>query len=246
MIWIGTSGFQYPEWKGTFYPEKLSTKKMLPYYAERFPTTEVNYSFRRIPSAKTIASWNEATPDRFRFTFKAPQEITHIRRLKDCSGVLKAFIEAITPMDEKLGVILFQLPPSFRKDVSLLKDFLDTIPASLKCAIEFRHSSWFCDEAFAALKSSNAALCVAETEDLSTPTIFTASFRYFRLRRLDYSDAQIDHWAEIIRQHSNKTDTFVYFKHEEAGVGPRFGQMLQKRLGLFSEPPASDSLLRLE
>src|ERR1044072_352879 len=132
MIWTGTSGFQYAEWKGSFYPEKISAAKMLPFYAEHFPTTEINYSFRRIPSVRTLTNWSALTPGKFRFGFKALQEITHIKKLRGCEGLLAAFSSALVSMNEKLGPVLFQLPPFFKKDLPLLNEFLDAVPAGLR------------------------------------------------------------------------------------------------------------------
>ena len=227
MIWVGTSGFQYKEWKGTFYPETLSLAKMLPYYAERFPTTEINYSFRRIPSEKTLANWSASTPQKFRFSLKAPQEITHFRKLRDCSEVLGRFTEALKTLGEKLGPVLFQLPPFLKNDTALLKDFLTIIPAELRSAFEFRHESWFNDETFAALKAKNAALCIADTDELSTPIVATAKFGYFRLRKIDLTKADIKRWAKVVEEHHRKAkDIFVYFKHEDTGTGPKFARQL--------------------
>ncbi|HXT10164.1 MAG TPA: DUF72 domain-containing protein [Candidatus Angelobacter sp.] len=233
MIWVGTSGFQYPEWKGSFYPEKLSLAKMLPYYAARFPTTEINYSFRRIPSEKTLSNWAALTPAQFRFGMKALQEITHVRRLRDCEGVLAKFCEALEILGEKLGPVLFQLPPFLRSDDALLEDFLATLPRGLRCAFEFRHESWFADKTFAALKSKNAALCIADTEALSTPVVVTADFGYFRLRNPAYSQADISRWAKIMgKQFKKNEEVFVYFRHEETGSGPKFGRQLMDELGI--------------
>ncbi len=227
MLWVGTSGFQYKEWKGSFYPETLSLAKMLPYYAERFPTTEINYSFRRIPSEKTLTNWSANTPQQFRFALKAPQEITHFRKLRDCTEVLNRFGDALKTLGEKLGPVLFQLPPFLKSDTALLKDFLETIPAHIRSAFEFRHDSWFNDETFTALKSNNAALCIAETEELTTPIVFTADFAYFRLRRTDYTKADMKRWAKVIAEHQRQPkDIFVYFKHEDTGTGPKFGRQL--------------------
>jgi len=227
MIWVGTSGFQYKEWKGTFYPETLSLAKMLPYYAERFPTTEINYSFRRIPSEKTLTNWSANTPAKFRFSLKAPQEITHFRKLRDCAEVLGRFSATLKTLGEKLGPVLFQLPPFLKNDHVLLKDFLATIPKGLQSAFEFRHESWFNDETFSALKSKNAALCIADTEELTTPIVATADFGYFRLRNTGYTKADIKRWAKVIGEHRRKAkDIFVYFKHEETGTGPKFARQL--------------------
>jgi uncharacterized protein YecE (DUF72 family) len=231
MIWVGTSGFQYKEWKGTFYPETLSLAKTLPYYAERFSTTEINYSFRRIPSEKTLTNWSANTPQKFRFSLKAPQEITHFRKLHDCTEVLNRFCEALKTLGEKLGPVLFQLPPFLKYDNALLKDFLATVPPDLRSAFEFRHDSWFNDDTFAALKAKNAALCIAETDELSTPIVVTANFGYFRLRKIDYTKTDIKRWAKVVDQHrSQAKDIFIYFKHEETGTGPKFARQLLDEL----------------
>ena len=231
MIWIGTSGFQYPEWKGKFYPRDLPTKKMLGYYSERFNTTEINYTFRRIPSATTISSWSAETPATFRFTLKAPQQITHIKRLHDCEEVLTAFWEAASGLEKKIGMILFQLPPFFKKDIGVLSDFLASLPNSMRCAFEFRHESWFAEETFTALRSSNAALCIADSEKLHTPNVATSDVSYFRLRDEGYQTKDIKRWAKVIAEHRKKAkDIYVYFKHEEAGAGPDFAKQLMKEL----------------
>jgi uncharacterized protein YecE (DUF72 family) len=241
MIWIGTSGFQYPEWKGTFYPGDLAVKKMLGYYAAHFPTTEINYSFYRIPSVKTLSNWSVETPGSFRFTLKAPQEITHRRKLQDCDDVLTLFWEAAGTLNEKLGIVLFQLPPFLKKDLPLLKDFLASLPHSMRCAFEFRHESWFGDELFAALRAKNAALCIADSEKLKTPVVATADHGYFRLRDEGYTKKDIERWAEVISaQKKNAKDVYVYFKHEESGVGPKFAEQLMKILG--PDAATSDAL----
>jgi uncharacterized protein YecE (DUF72 family) len=225
MIWVGTSGFQYPEWKGTFYPENLSTAKMLPFYAERFSTTEINYSFRRIPSEKTLGNWSAATPAKFRFSLKAPQEITHFRKLRDCAEVLGRFCEALKTLGPKLGPVLFQLPPFLKNDQVLLKEFLATLPSKLRCAFEFRDESWLNDETYAALKTKNIALCIADSEKMTTPVILTADCGYFRLRNPGYTRADLANWVKAIAQQRKKLkDIFVYFKHEETGSGPKFAR----------------------
>lgn len=228
--WIGTSGFQYPEWKGGFYPEKLSLAKMLAFYAERFSSTESNYSFRHIPSAKTIEGWRAKTPELFRFSLKAPQKITHFAKLRDCGPTLNYFHEAVSGLGGNLGAILFQLPPTLKKDAPLLIDFLQTLPVRMRAAFEFRHASWFSDEIFAQLKKHHAALCIAESADLATPRVATAEFGYLRLRREDYTAGEIADWEKWMGQQTHWRDTFVYFKHEETGVGPKFAQQLRDRL----------------
>jgi uncharacterized protein YecE (DUF72 family) len=231
-IWIGTSGFQYLEWKGAFYPEDLSTAKMLPFYAERLSTTEVNYSFRRIPSAKTIQGWWDATPEHFKFSLKAPQKVTHFAKLRNCGDTLRYFYQIISDLEAKLGVVLFQLPPAFKKDATLLAAFLDDVPPGMRAAFEFRHASWFDDEVFALLKNKNIALCIADSEKLATPIVATADYGYLRLRREDYQAADVARWAETIRtQKDGWSDAFVYFKHEESGIGPKLATQLRELLG---------------
>jgi uncharacterized protein YecE (DUF72 family) len=227
-IWIGTSGFQYAEWKGTFYPEDLPAAKMLPFYAERLSSAEINYTFRRIPSAKTIQGWWEATPERFKFSLKAPQKITHFAKLRGCGDTLRYFCQVIVDLENKLGVVLFQLPPAFKKDAALLASFLEDIPPGMRAAFEFRHESWLDDEVFALLKNKNVALCIAESEKLSTPIVATADYGYLRLRREDYQSADMLRWAQAIREKSGVwSDAFVYLKHEESGIGPKLAGELR-------------------
>jgi uncharacterized protein YecE (DUF72 family) len=237
--WIGTSGFQYPEWKGTFYPEDLSTAKMLPFYAARFSTTEVNYSFRRIPSASTIQKWGEATPEQFKFSLKAPQKVTHFAKLRDCGDTMRYFCQVISDLEAKLGPVLFQLPPALKKDCALLAAFLEDVPAGLRGAFEFRHPSWFDEEVFALLNSKNLALCIAESADLSTPVVATADYGYLRLRREDYADADMARWAKAIEAKKDVwPDAFVYLKHEESGMGPRLATQLMGMLGASTDIPS--------
>jgi uncharacterized protein YecE (DUF72 family) len=229
--WIGTSGYQYPEWKGTFYPEKLSIAKMLGYYSERFPSTEVNYTFRHFPSAKTIARWLEETPAAFRFSLKAPQRITHFAKLRNCGEILHSFHDAIGSLAPKLDPILFQLPPNFRKDTPLLVEFLGNIPPGMRAAFEFREPGWFSDDVFEALKLAGAALCIAESDTLATPPVATADFGYLRLRRADYQSADIARWAQWTAAQSGQwQDAFTYFKHEESGSGPKFATAFREQL----------------
>jgi uncharacterized protein YecE (DUF72 family) len=238
MIWIGTSGFAYPEWKGKFYPTILSAKKMLAYYGRHFPTTESNYTFRTIPSAKTITNWSAETPANFRFSLKAPQEITHFKKLRGCDKVLTEFWEVARTLEKKLGMILFQLPPYLRKDIPLLDDFITSLPRGMQSAFEFRHESWFGDELFATLRAKNAALCIADSEKLTTPAVATADFGYFRLRDEGYVKKDIARWAELITGHGKKAkDVYVYFKHEESGIGPKFAAELMKILGPDAAQP---------
>ncbi|HET9419431.1 MAG TPA: DUF72 domain-containing protein [Chthoniobacterales bacterium] len=225
---IGTSGFQYAEWKGNFYPEDLPASKMLPFYAERFSTTEINYTFHRIPALKTIENWKTLTPEKFRFALKAPQKITHWSKLRDCSDTLEYFCKVVTGLGGRLGPVLFQLPPTFRKDVDILNAFLRELP-EMRAAFEFRHASWFDDELFELLKSRNVALCIADTADLATPKIITADYGYLRLRREDYKNLDIEAWAKFLREQKGIWhDVFVYFKHEESGIGPKLAAEMIK------------------
>lgn len=231
MIWVGTSGFQYPEWKGKFYPADLSPKKMLAFYSARFNSTESNYTFRQMPSESTLANWAAQTPAQFRFSLKAPQRITHFDKLRDCESTVRQFADVSQTLGPKLGVVLFQLPPTFHCDVPLLGNFLEVLPPKLKVAFEFRHESWLRDDVYATLKKHNAALCIADSEKFHTPLKFTASHAYFRLRDEGYSRKDILKWADLIREQSNlRRETYVYFKHEEEGIGPEFAQLLMKHL----------------
>jgi len=229
--WIGTSGFQYKEWKGSFYPEKLSLPKMLAFYASVFNSTEINYTFRSLPSDKTIARWRDETPADFRFSLKAPQRVTHFAKLRKCGDAMSEFRHAVKGLGKKLGPVLFQLPETFKADPALLNDFLESLPKGLAAAFEFRHESWFTDEVFAALAARNAALCLAESEELTTPRVTTADFGYLRLRRDHYTDKEIHNWAEFIQAQSGKwKDAFAYLKHEDTAAGTGFAKKLTAEL----------------
>jgi uncharacterized protein YecE (DUF72 family) len=233
MIWVGTSGYNYPEWKGSFYPDTLPAAKMLPYYAERFPSVEINYTFYRMPNEKILDGWNKATPEQFKLTLKAPKRITHDARLRDCADRVRQFIEVAATLGPKLGALLFQLPPNLKKDLPLLDAFLDAFPPRVCAAFEFRHASWHDAEVFDRLRARNLALCVADSEKLSAPVEITADYGYFRLRDEGYQRADIDRWADVIIEKTAACrDVFVYFKHEEEGKGPEFGRMLMERLAL--------------
>jgi uncharacterized protein YecE (DUF72 family) len=232
-IWVGTSGYNYPEWRGTFYPEKFPTTKMLPYYAERFPTVEINNTFYRMPTEALVAGWSEATPEHFKLTLKAPKRITHDARLKDCGDATQRFLNVANTLGAKLGVLLFQLPPFAKKDLAVLDAFLATLPTGVRATFEFRNASWLDDEVYARLKEKNLALCVADSEKLSTPVEITADYAYFRLRDEGYQPADIERWARVIQEKTaGCSDVFVYFKHEEKGIGPEFARLLMKALGV--------------
>jgi uncharacterized protein YecE (DUF72 family) len=231
-VWIGTSGYNYPEWRGSFYPEKLPAGRMLPFYAERFASVEINYTFYRMPSARTIAGWDADTPPDFRLALKAPQRITHIARLRDVDEPLRHFLDVAAALGPKLGPVLFQLPPSFRKDLGRLGDFLVRLPPGRRFAFEFRHESWFSEDVHERLRAANAALCVADTEKGTTPLVATADFGYLRLRDEGYSEADLQEWCpRLTRLGQDWQDAFVYFKHEESGAGPALAQRLRALLG---------------
>jgi uncharacterized protein YecE (DUF72 family) len=229
---VGTSGFQYPAWRGTFYPEKFPPAKMLSYYAERFLTTEINYTFYRIPNGKTMGAWDSATPEHFRFGLKAPQKVTHIARLRNCQELMGIFQRVVLGLGSKLGPVLFQLPPNFKKDATLLNEFLDSLSGGIRVAFEFRHVSWLDDEIFAHLQNHKAALCIAETSDLATPSMATTDFGYLRLRREDYQHEDIVRWAKFLEtQEKRWSHAFVYFKNQDSDIGPSLVNQLIKELG---------------
>jgi uncharacterized protein YecE (DUF72 family) len=231
-IWVGTSGYNYPEWKGSFYPEKIKPEQMLPYYAERFATVEINNTFYRMPNEKTVAGWSEATPPRFKLTLKAPKRITHIARLKDCADGTRRFLEVAATLGPKLGALLFQLPPFLKKDLALLDAFVETLPPDTCAAFEFRHASWMDAAVYEHLKARNLALCVADSENSHTPLQITARYAYFRLRDEGYTPDDLKKWAQAIRDKTaGCTDVYVYFKHEEEGTGPQFARILLDALG---------------
>ncbi|HKU17624.1 MAG TPA: DUF72 domain-containing protein [Steroidobacteraceae bacterium] len=230
-IWVGTSGYAYPEWRGSFYPEKMPTTKMLPYYAERFPTVEINNTFYRMPNAKLLEGWSAQVPERYKLTLKAPQRITHQKRLRDCADDVKYFLEVAGTLGPKLGAILFQTPPYLRMSLEVLDGFLEMLPAGLCAAFEFRHKSWMEPDVFSRLQARGLALCIADSENFSTPVEITAGYAYFRLRDEGYQPADIERWAQVIRDKTAAcSEVFVYFKHEEAGIGTEFARQLIKSL----------------
>ncbi len=238
-IWVGTSGYNYPEWRGSFYPHKLPAPKMLPFYAQSFNTVEINYTFYRIPNTKILAAWDRDTPESFRLTLKAPKRITHIARLRDCAELLQYFLRVSSTLGPKLGALLFQLPPYFHKDLPVLDAFLAQLPEGTCAAFEFRHASWMDAEVFERLRARNLALCVADSEKFSTPVEVTASYGYFRLRDEGYTAEDVRQWGELIRTHTARcSDVYVYFKHEESGTGPQFARWLLASLAAAPPHPA--------
>jgi uncharacterized protein YecE (DUF72 family) len=224
-IYVGTSGYSYKEWKGTFYPKALPAQQMLAFYGERFGTVEINNTFYRMPNASTLKGWAAAVPAHFKFVLKAPKQITHLRVLRDADDSVAHLLEVAGELKERLGPLLFQLPPTAHKDVPRLRTFLSLLPSHRRAAFEFRHSSWFDEEVFGLLREHRAALCVAEAEgDLEVPFVATADWGYLRLRRPDYGDAELKAWVRRVREQDFR-DVFVFFKHEDEGKGP----MMAKR-----------------
>jgi len=226
---VGTSGWNYDVWKGKFYPADLPAARWLAFYAERFPTVEVNSTFYRHPKRETYDAWSGETPERFCFALKAAQGITHRRRLKDAEDAVRFFVDGSAALAAKRGPVLFQLPPNFKKDVERLRRFLGWVSGEIRAAFEFRHESWLDDEVFDLLRQAGAALCVADSEELATPCRATAPWGYLRLRREDYDDAAIDAWADKIRAAGWTDDVLVYFKHEDDAKGPRLADALRAR-----------------
>lgn len=236
-LFVGTSGYSYPTWKGTFYPAKLPAKKMLGHYAGHFRTVEINNTFYRPPTASLLAGWAGQVPADFRFVLKAPQEITHVKRLKEAGDLVSSLLEVSQTLGERLGPFLFQMPPNFKKDGPRLREFLALLPTGCRAAFEFRHASWFDDEVCGLLRDHRAALCVAdEADDVAVPFVATADWGYLRLRRPEYDDATLRAWTERIRER-NWREAFVFFKHEATGTGP---QMASRLLELAAEGSRPD------
>jgi len=223
-LYVGTSGYSYKEWKGTFYPEDLPDKKMLHFYGERFRSVEINNTFYRMPKPSMLEAWAAEVPADFKFVIKASQQITHIKRLKDVEDSVSYLLEVTGTLKERLGPLLFQLPPHLKKDAARLRDFLALLPPDRRAAIEFRHQSWFDDEVFNLLRDRKAALCIAEAEErVEVPFVSTADWGYLRLRRPDYGDAELKAWIDRVRQ-PGWQDAFIFFKHEDEGKGPQMAR----------------------
>jgi uncharacterized protein YecE (DUF72 family) len=224
MPYAGTSGYSYQPWKGKFYPKDLPDRQMLSYYGERFRTVEINNTFYGLPAASAVRRWAAEVGGEFRFALKAPQQITHRHRLRDADEAVARFFEVAKRLGKRLGPVLFQLPPNFPKDLPRLRAFLTLLPRRRRVAFEFRHASWFDDEVFELLRDRRVALCVADDEnDLEVPFVATTDWGYLRLRRPDYTDAELAAWAERMRAQDWR-DAFVFFKHEDRANGPRLAR----------------------
>lgn len=241
--WIGTSGYNHKEWRGTFYPNHLPEGDQLRFYAQRFTSVELNYTFYRVPSVRTLQGWAKETPDRFAFTLKAPREITHELRLRDAADAISDFCDTVRALKGRLGALLFQIPPFLRRDVPRLEDFLHQMPPGFRIAFEFRNPSWFSDEVYECLHRFDAALCVLEgpDPDRSAPWEATAGFGYFRLRKPDYSDEELHERARRIGNLAcGWQDVFVYFKHEAEGRGPLLAGKLRVLLEQSDVPAMAE------
>ena len=225
-IRVGTSGYSYKEWKGHFYPEDLPAAKMLGYYSERFDTVEINNTFYRMPDETTVQKWASQVPEGFTFVLKAPQRITHQKRLVGAGDDVRQLFETAESLGPKLGPVLFQLPPYSRKDALKLREFLAKLPAGKKVAFEFRHMSWCDDEIYSLLRGHDAPLCLSDTDESGDPdalVIPTATWGYLRLRRTQYSENDLAAWAHRVKKQPWE-EAYVFFKHEDEAKGPAFAR----------------------
>lgn len=224
QLYTGTSGYSYKQWKGPFYPEDLPNKQMLPFYSAKLPAVEINNTFYRMPTAEMLENWAAQVAPDFRFVLKAPRKITHIQPLKEKGEALAYLFQTMTALGAKLGAVLFQLPPYLRKDTALLSDFLDLLPAGARAAFEFRHLSWFDEEIYALLRARQLALCCSDGENEALRRfVVTADWGYLRLRKPGYSEEELAHWSQKIGAQQWRL-AFTFFKHEDAGVGPRLAR----------------------
>jgi len=237
-LFVGTSGYSYKEWKPEFYPADLKNDAMLSYYAERLPSVEINNTFYREPSQKAIDGWAEKTPESFAFAIKAPQKITHIARLRGVDEVLERVLATLKGLGPRLGVVLFQCPPSLKYDTDTLDNFLALLPGgdmpnAIRAAMEFRHASWDTDEVREKLAKNGVAWCVSDTDEHDATLHRTANeFTYLRLRKIVYEDAAYDTWTEKIKGVlDDGSDVYVYFKHEDTASGAIYAMRLKERLG---------------
>jgi len=226
---VGTSGYSYKQWKGSFYPEKLPEREMLAFYGKQFSTVEINHSFYRMPSESILLNWAKSVPEGFQFALKANQQITHIRRLRNCEETLKRFLEVASVLQDgdHLGPILVQLPPNFKFDKPILEEFLALRPPAFQFAFEVRHPSWYTEETYAILRRLGTALCLAETEKDTPPEVLTADFTYVRLRREVYTPKQLKEWRTRFGTWlAQGVDVYVYCKHEDEGKAPAYARQL--------------------
>lgn len=244
-IHVGTSGYNYPEWRGTFYSAGLSAKAMFGFYAAVFQTVEINYTFYRMPTAKNADAWRTQAPPGFSYALKAPRRITHDKRLQECRDLVASFTTCARALGPALAPVLFQLPPNLKVDVARLRAFLGDVPADIRCAFEFRHESWLVEEVFQTLRDHGAALCIADFGDKTTPFQPTARYGYFRLRDEGYVQGDLDRWASAVAAQTGQwDDVWVFFKHEDEGKGPEFARQFieaLRPLGLALAWPRSET-----
>src|SRR5262249_2067067 len=239
-LYVGTSGYSYKEWKGTFYPRDLPTRQMLRYYGECFRTVEINNTFYRMPEASVLEAWAGEVRADFKFVLKASQQITHRQRLKDTGDLVSRLLEVARALKKRLGPLLFQLPPNFKKDVPRLREFLALLPSRCPAAFEFRHPSWFDEEVFGLLREHQAALCIAEAEDgPEVPFVATAGWGYLRLRRPDYGDAELKTWVQRVRGQDWR-EGVVFFKHEDKSTGAQEAKKCVEHARQAGPPRAAD------
>ena len=229
QMFVGTSGYSYKQWKGNFYPEDLSDKEFLKFYGTKLNSVEINNTFYRLPNENVMRNWANQVPDEFAFSVKASQRITHMKRLKDVGDETEYLIRVARALGEKLGVLLFQLPPDMKKDSARLETFFKLLSGDVKVAFEFRHESWFDDETFNLLRANNSSLCIADVDDegLQVPFVSTADWGYLRLRRENYSPAELKKWFKKVSDQRWKI-AFVFFKHEDEGIGPKLATLFLK------------------
>lgn len=237
-IQVGTSGYGYKEWKGIFYPEKISAKAMLSFYAARLNTVEINYTFHHMPTAKILAAWREQVPAEFTFALKAPQAITHWKRLRNVEEEIDYLFKTLALLGDKQGPVLFQFPKSFRADLTLLREFLTLLPAKTPCAFEFRSPTWLSDQVLNLLHDKECSLCLADTDENPAPRIIsTASWGYLRLRRTGYTEADLVQWLASIQSQAWQ-QAFVFFKHEEEASGALMAMQFRELAGSAASEPA--------
>ncbi len=228
QLFAGTSGFSYKEWCGEFYPPKLPPREMLTHYAQRLPTVEINNTFYRLPTAALLAGWRSQVPESFRFAVKTPRRISHVKRLRDCGDDFRVLLKALETLEPCLGPLLVQLPPFFKCDPDVLAAFVAELPAGCHAAFEFRHESWFVPQVYDLLASRNLAVVQSEEAAGFTPAPWTADWAYLRLRKVDYTDADLDTWLSRLNTAALKS-AHVYFKHEDAGTGPKLAAKFLER-----------------
>jgi uncharacterized protein YecE (DUF72 family) len=249
QLFAGTSGFSYPAWKPDFYPKDLPAARFLEHYATRLNSVEINYTFRQLPSSKTLSGWLEATPPGFAFALKAHMRLTHIMKLKDAESFTEVFLKALEPLRaaRRLGPVLYQFAPTFQCDAARLDEYLPLLPADIRFAFEFRHPSWLVDAVYELLGRHNIALCLAESERLEVPKVFTADFGYFRLRKADYpAPARAELAGQVRGLLEGGRDAYVYFKHEDDPHGALWAEELLKTCEGLRSAPSGEMFCKVE